>query len=366
MEKNAIDLYELQLEIQSAIEGIARSNRWVRAEISALKGRAGGHCYMELSQNGPLGLLAKATAIIWSSRYRILSAYFESVTGSPLQVGMKVLVQVSVNFNPLYGLSLIVNDIDADYTLGDKEKERLATIARLQSEGLMDKQKSLTLPDLPRDFAVISAEDAAGYQDFMNHLHGNAYGFAFNTELYPAIMQGASAPESVADAFARIEASGKKYDAVLIMRGGGGKLDLACFDDYTLARSVAMCPYPVISGIGHDRDYHICDMVANTSVKTPTALADYLIDIYIEEDRMIMSYASRLKTAFLNKVALMSSKVDMLETRIKSSDPRRILARGYVLALNSSKVVMKSASSASKGDEVLLMFADGQLNCEVK
>lgn len=366
MEKSATDLYTLQTRLKNAVEGTFPGKVWVNAEVSAIKARAGGHCYMELSQSGPSGLLAKASAIIWSSKFRFLAPYFESVAGIPLQEGINVLVQVQVNFSQLYGLSLIIDDIDPGYTLGDKERAKQETIARLAAEGLLERQKILTLTDLPYRLAVVSAPDAAGYGDFMRHLHENDYGFVFHTDLIPAVMQGAGAPSSIADAILAAEASEVPYDAVLVLRGGGAKLDLACFDEYEVAAAIAKCPVPVLTAVGHDRDFHVCDMVAWRYVKTPTALADVFLDIYMDEDQRIASFGTRLKTAFLNKIYSMNSKLDVLEARISSADPRTVLARGYALVLDKKGVVMKKSAGVCAGDDISVMFSDGTLGCEVK
>ncbi len=365
MERNVIDLYTLQTQLKEGLEEMFPSRIWVKAEISAVKSRPGGHCYMELSQSGESGLVAKATAIIWSSKFRLISPYFQSVTGISLQEGINVLVQVQVNYSQLYGFSLIVNDIDPEYTVGDKERERQETIARLKSEGLLDRQQSLELPPLPYRLAVISAPDAAGYRDFMRHLHENEYGFTFHTELFEAVMQGVSAPASIADALERVTLAQPAFDAVLILRGGGAKLDLACFDDYDVAAAIAKCPIPVLTAVGHDQDYHICDMVAWKFVKTPTALADVFLDIYSDEDQVIASYGTRLKLAFLNKISAMSFRIDLLESRILGADPRKILSRGYVLVLDEKGKVMKTVDGRCPGDRVSVMFADGTLGCTV-
>ena len=219
MEKNVIDLFTLQTEVRQSLESSFPARVWVRAEVSAVKVRGGGHCYLELSQSDESGLVAKASAIIWASRYRVLGPYFESVAGSPLQPGITVLLRVQVNYSQLYGLSLIVDDIDASCTLGEKEKERLATIERLKKEGLLDRQKSLEMTALPYRLAVVSAPDAAGYRDFERHLKGNAYGFVLETVLYEAVMQGASAPESISDALKAAASAEKPFDAVLVLRG---------------------------------------------------------------------------------------------------------------------------------------------------
>ena len=365
MEKNVIDLFTLQTEVRQSLESSFPARVWVRAEVSAVKVRGGGHCYLELSQSDESGLVAKASAIIWASRYRVLGPYFESVAGSPLQPGITVLLRVQVNYSQLYGLSLIVDDIDASCTLGEKEKERLATIERLKKEGLLDRQKSLEMTALPYRLAVVSAPDAAGYRDFERHLKGNAYGFVLETVLYEAVMQGASAPESISDALKAAASAEKPFDAVLVLRGGGSNLDLSCFDDYRLASAIATCPVPILTAVGHDQDFHICDMVAWRYVKTPTALADTFIEIYADEDQYISSFAGRLKTAFLNKISLMGSRMDVLESRIAGADPRRILSRGYALVVDDGGVVMKNAAGHSAGDNVKVMFADGTLDCRV-
>lgn len=343
---------------------------------------------MELSQSDSKGLVAKASAIIWSSKYRYIAPYFESVTGSPLAEGMTVLMEVQVNYSELYGFSLIVNDIDPEYSLGVKELERQMTIDRLTKEGLMDLQKELALSALPYRLAVISAEDAAGYRDFMRHIDENPYGFTLATELYPALMQGADCPASIVAALDAVLESGVDYDAVLILRGGGSKLDLACFDNYDLAAAVAQFPLPVLTAIGHDQDHHVCDMVAHEYVKTPTALADFILEMYENEDARISSYVTRIRLAFSNrllamempverlqnrirnsyvmKISMMESALQVLASRISSADPRKILERGYALALDADGVVLKSARDCAPGDRLSVMFADGTINAEVK
>ena len=388
MEKEYIDLFEFQSRLKQGIECLFPSRIWVKAEVSAVKARSGGHCYMELSQSDANGLVAKANAIIWASKYRFIAPYFESVTGSPLSEGMSVLVEVQANYSQLYGFSLIINDIDPEYSLGVKELERQRTIERLTREGLMELQKGLSLPLLPYRLAVISAEDAAGYRDFMRHLHENPYGFQVDTELYPALMQGADCPESIITAMDAVLDSGKEYDAVLVLRGGGSKLDLACFDDYGLAAVIAQFPLPVLTAIGHDQDFHVCDMVAHEYVKTPTALADFILSMYEDEDARLSSFQTRVRLAFGSritsmeavlevlgrrvkggfamKISAMEAAVALLQTRITASDPRKVIERGYALALDAGGRVMKGVSGSKAGDKVSMLFADGTLKCEVE
>ena len=387
MEKEFIDLFALQSRLKQGIESFFPKRVWIKAEVSAVKARSGGHCYMELSQSDENGLVAKASAIIWSSKYRFIAPYFESVTGSPLAEGMVILVEVQVNYSQLYGLSLIINDIDPEYSVGVKALERQKTIERLQKEGLMGLQKELQLPLLPYRLAVISAEDAAGYRDFMRHVEENPYGFQFGIDLYPALMQGSGCPSSVIAAMDAVMENETGYDAVLILRGGGAKLDLACYDDYSLAAVIAQYPLPVLTAIGHDQDYHVCDMVAHEFVKTPTALADFIVGIYETEDERLSSLQTRMRLAFSNKIYAAESVLDSLQARVKggfalkiatmeaalnvleagfkAADPRRVLERGYALAVDADGVVVKGAAGRSVGDKVSLMFSDGTLDCTV-
>ena len=319
MEKEFIDLFEFQSRLKKGVESLFPNRLWIKAEVAAVKARNGGHCYMELSQSDENGLVAKASAIIWSSKYRFIAPYFESVTGSPIQEGMVILVEVQPTYSQLYGFSLIINDIDPEYSLGLKELERQKTIERLQSEGLMDLQKELALPALPYHLAVISASDAAGYRDFMRHLDENPYGFKVAPDLYPALMQGVDCPASIIAALDAVMESGKGYDAVLILRGGGSKLDLACFDDYELAAVIAQYPLPVLTAIGHDQDFHVCDMVAHEYVKTPTALADFIMEMYEDEDARLTSYQTRMRLAFSARVSAMESQTGRLGDRIRNA-----------------------------------------------
>ena len=366
MEKEFIDLFEFQTRLKQGVECLFPSRLWVKAEVSAVKARNGGHCYIELSQSDDKGLVAKVNAIIWASKFRFIAPYFESVTGSPVSEGMMVLVEVQVNYSQLYGFSLIINDIDPEYSLGVKEQERQRTIERLSKEGLMELQKGLVFPLLPYRLAVVSAEDAAGYRDFTRHLQENPYGFHVCLDLYPALMQGADCPESIVSALDAVLESGESYDAVLILRGGGSKLDLACFDDYGMAAVIAQYPIPVLTAIGHDQDFHVCDMVAYEYLKTPTALADFILSIYEDEDARLSSYMTRMRLAFNSRISLMESRLNVLQARIAGADPRRILARGYALALDGQGRVMKGTAGRRKGEKMSVMFADGTLDCIIE
>ena len=387
MEIDYIELTDLTALLRDGVDEMFPERVWVRAEISSLSRKQNGHCYLDLSQSGRGGVLAKVRATIWASRWNYIDQYFRSVAGSALEVGMEVLFRAQVVFHPVYGLSLDIDEVDPDFTLGAAERERQRTIARLEKEGLIDLQKELVLPPLPYSLAVISAPGAAGYGDFMHHLLGNEYGFVFKVGLFEAMMQGQQAPESIMGALDDILSSETEYDAILIMRGGGSDLDLACFDDYDLAVAIANCPIPVFTAIGHDKDYHVADMVANTFVKTPTALADLFLDCFIAEDQRISSVENRLRLAFSSRFSAIlsfldlagkriyhaaelrqsdsSHRLDLLEARIASSDPRRIIEKGYVMALDDRGVRLDSARSSKPGDPVRILFPDGTLEVSV-
>lgn len=381
-------LGELLARVREGILDAVPSPEWVRAEISEVKNHPSGHCYLTLVETDDSGrMTAKVSAVIWASSYRLIRPYFESETGQGLEVGMNVLLRVRVQFSELYSLSLIVSDIDPSFTLGEMERQRRMTIARLESEGMMDMNSSLVLPQLPRRFAVITAETAAGYRDFMKQLHGNEYGFKFETTLYPAVMQGKEAPQSIISAMEAVAAEAWKYDALLMLRGGGGAMDLICFDDYDLAVNVAQFPLPVLTGIGHDHDYHIVDMVAYQNVKTPTALADFLVDIFAQEDCRIETLATRLRLALKDKAARDVTKFDVirqriehalsrrredtlhqldkLELRIAAADPRAALGRGYSIVLKNGRKV-SSPTDLKAGDSITLMLRDGFVEARVE
>ena len=392
MEQDYLELYELQQIIRDGVESAVPDSVRVRAEVASIQQKGNGHCYMELCQSDTRGPVAKVRAIIWRSQTAELLGKFAEATGAPLQPGVAVIFQVSVNYSELYGVSLIVEDIDVSSTLGEAELRRRRTLERLEKEGLLELQKELVLPEVPYSLAVISAADAAGYGDFRRHLLENEYGFAFDVTLYPAIMQGETAPASIiaalekgagssgpallsrSGAAARMDVAGleaaatsgaARPDAILILRGGGSSLDLACFDDYDLCAAIARCPVPVCTAIGHDRDEHAADLVANIAVKTPTALADLFIDAVAAEDERISSFMNRLRLAFSFKLSTLESAVDMLETRIKSANPRRLLERGYTLITNAKGTLLKRAADVSAGEEIRVLYPDGTLNCTV-
>ena len=424
MEEDYLELLELQTLIREGIEDALPGSVRVRAEIASLQRRTNGHCYLELCESGPHGPVAKVRAVIWRSSWEPIAAKFSKATGESLHEGLSLIFEVTVSYSELYGLSLIIEDIDLGAVLGEAELARRRTIERLTEEGLMDLQKELVLPDVPYSIAVISAPDAAGYGDFRRHLLENEYGFAFSITLFEATMQGDQAPASIAAALDRAASpsacpsdrslcpselslchselslchserseestlltAAVPFDAIFILRGGGSNLDLACFDDYSLCAAIARCPLPVYTAIGHDRDVHIADMVACGSVKTPTALADLCIDAVAAEDERLGSLGARLRMAFSGKISAMEASCERLlrrvalafsgklsladarlaalQARIASADPRTILSRGYALVESAGGTIIKSASGVSVGDDIQVRYTDGTLKCKV-
>ena len=365
METEYIDLLELQSRLREEIEESFPERCWVRAEIASVQAKANGHCYLDLSQSEEGRIVAKAKAVIWRSRYAPLRAYFREATGGDLAPGMEVLLRVQVSYSELYGLSLTVEEIEPRFTLGAAELQRRRTLEKLEADGLLDRQQELEPALLPYRLAVISARDAAGYGDFRRHLEENAYGFTFEVQLFEATMQGEDAPASIVDALERVECAPAPFDAVLILRGGGSALDLACFDDYGLCFAIANCPVPVYTAIGHDRDVHVADRVAYEAVKTPTALADRFIDALAAEDERISAFTGRLRMAFAAKLAEMEQRVLALGERIRAADPRGVLARGYTLVTDAQGVVVKSARQLQEGRRFRVLFADGAVDAIV-
>jgi len=273
-----LTLFELSQQIKNTLNETFQSAVWVVAEISEMKENRSGHCYLELVEKEEENIVARARATIWSYTYRMLKPYFETSTGQLFTQGLKILVQVSVEYHPAYGLSLNIKDIDPAYTVGDLALQRKEIIERLQREGVFDMNKELMLPLVPQKIAVISSKTAAGYQDFMNQLETNSLGVRFYTHLFEAYMQGNEAVPSIIRALEQIFQYEDFFDAVAIIRGGGATADLSCFDNYELAFNITQFPLPVVTGIGHEKDDTIADMVAHTRMKTPTAVAEFFIN----------------------------------------------------------------------------------------
>ena len=379
-------LIELCDQIDEVLSIELAESYWVRAEIASLTER--GHCYMELVEKARNNsIAAKVRATCWSHVYHLLAAYFANETGQALSVGMQVLLQVEVSFHAVYGLSLNVLGIDPTFTLGDMARQRQQTIQRLQEDGVMEMQKALEMPKLPRRIAVVSAADAAGYGDFCHQLESNNGGFLFRTRLFPAIMQGEQSPMSIINALESIAASAENYDVVVIVRGGGATTDLRNFDDYSLAFHCANFPLPIIAGIGHTRDVSIVDMVVHTSVKTPTAAAEWLInsmqmqadkigELYMrlqraaqhavsQQNNRLASLWQSLRFATQRRVQKQRLQLELWNKTIALHSPERIYQMGYSLTTANGKIV-KSIHDVKAGEELMTHTADGVIRSIVE
>jgi exodeoxyribonuclease VII large subunit len=307
----AVSLYELTCRIRNAISTQLPGSYWVRAEISEGRQNANGHFYCRFIEKNAAGTdIASAAGIIWAGTYVTLRARFERETGQRFGAGIKVLVRVRINFHERYGLSLLVEDIDPSYTLGDMVRRRKEIIDKLTAEGVVNLNKQLVLPRLLLRIAVITSETAAGFGDFCNHLAHGGHMFNIKIKLFPAIMQGDKVEQSVINALNAVLVESKDWDAVVIIRGGGAVSDLNGFDTYLLAANVAQFPLPVITGIGHDRDETVLDLVANVRCKTPTAVADFLIERLSKELELLENCAATLKVCAQNKLNAQLQRMD--------------------------------------------------------
>ncbi len=313
----ALSLYELNSLVQSAIEATLPNEYWVEAELSEVR-EVRGHCFMELVQKdeGSHTPVAKAQAKCWKSTWQMMRPYFERVTGQTMHAGMKVMLRVYADFHVAYGFSWIVTDVNPEYTMGDLARRRQEIIQRLKEEGVFDLQRELHLPLFAQRIAVISSDGAAGYGDFCHQLVENEYGFSFSIELFPATMQGEQVEQSVISALNKINRRLADFDVVVIIRGGGATSDLSGFDTLALAENVANFPLPVITGIGHERDESVLDMVSHTRVKTPTAAAAFLIDHLASLQDWLSAQARQLASAATRELAEQQLWLSRMASRI--------------------------------------------------
>ena len=411
MEKQALSLYELNGLVKQSIRNSMSETYWVRAELSDVRSNYSGHCYLEFIQKDASGnnLIAKARGTIWSNIYKMLKPYFEQETGQTFTSGIKVLVRVSVEFHELYGYSLTVLDIDPVYTVGDMEKMRRKILRQLKEEGVIDLNKELEMPLLPQRVAVISSATAAGYGDFCNQLMNNPRGYGFHIELFSAIMQGDQVEESIIASLNAIYDRLDEFDVIVIIRGGGATSDLSGFDTYELAANCAQFPLPIITGIGHERDDTVIDLVVHTRVKTPTAAAAFLIACMDKVADRLENLSSRLQQGVQNRIlweyhrienlkqrvpnavykrinnakySLLSMRKDLqmvaqqylsvrrhrlelLQQRLNDALPEKQLARGFSIALKNGKVV-KDASCLQEGDTLITLFHQGKVESIIK
>jgi exodeoxyribonuclease VII large subunit len=310
MENNPLSLYELLGGVKMSLKSSLPLAYWVTAEISEMKVNYSGHCYLELIEKDSSGesIKAKARATIWASVYRLIQPYFETATRIKLAAGMKVMVKVSVEFHELYGFSLNITDIEPSYTVGEMALKKQEIINRLIAEGVFEMNKSQYLADLPRRIAVVSSKTAAGFGDFMDQLVRNDFGYKFYVKLFPAVMQGAEAEQSIIAALDAVFEQEALFDLVVIIRGGGSQSDLNCFNSYWLAYHICQFPLPVLTGIGHEQDETIADLVAHTRLKTPTAVAEFLIGIFRQADQKINDFSVSLAELATHLVEIEKSR----------------------------------------------------------
>ncbi|MDX9772092.1 MAG: exodeoxyribonuclease VII large subunit [Bacteroidales bacterium] len=406
-----ITLTELQGLIRDKIYEALPESFWVVAEIAEMKVHTAGHCYLELTGSDTPGgrVTAKARATIWASKYRSLNTFFTATTGIPLRAGITILLKATVEYHELYGLSLNVTDIDPAYTAGDMALKREAIIRQLTEDGVINMNSELSLAPYTRHIAVISSSGAAGYQDFINHLVHNPYGYVYIPQLFGAVMQGEATESSVIDALNLISEEAERYDVVVIIRGGGSTTDLSWFDSYEIAYHVTQFPLPVLTGIGHERDRSVTDMVAWKSLKTPTAVADFLVERTIDCENRIIGMAESLTSAVTEAIdsageqlsslqnrtaatarlvvrvkheklgyhietlrrsgknVLRSAKevTDRLEDSMRHLDPSGVMRRGFTLTTRNGQIV-RSPDELEPGDTITTHFQEGMASSTIK
>ena len=430
-----LTLLELNGLVRQVIERTLNQEYWVEAELSECR-ESRGHCYMELVQkeeHSPTPV-ARASAKCWRTQWMMLQPYFERTTGQPLHAGLKVRLKVYAQFHEAYGFSWIVTDIDPTFTLGDMARRRMEIIRQLKAEGVFDMQKELELPLFCQRIAVISSATAAGYGDFVNQLLNNTRGLQFQVQLFPAVMQGDQVEQSIISALNQIYSEAcrtERFDCVVIICGGGATADMSGFDTLALAENVAQFPLPIITGIGHDRDESILDMVSHTRVKTPTAAAALLVSHLEEVYDTVCDAQERIARYVQNRIALEKSQIsnlksqiqrlfsvvktrqesrldllfnrivaavrrkgtasgaaltaleqrlpmlmqraitmrthqiELIEAKVKATDPTLLLRRGYSITLKDGHAV-RDAASLRPGDELTTRLANGTIHSTVK
>lgn len=380
--ESPLSLYSLNNLIRNAISEALPLRYWITGELSEVRETSVGHCYIELVERDEKTqeTVAKARGTVWSRTYSLLRPYFLEQTGQPFAAGLKVLLQVNVNFHELYGFTLDVCDIEPAYTIGDIARQRQLIIKRLSDEGVIGLNKELDFPLLPQRIAVISSATAAGYGDFCDQLLKNRYGFVFYPHLFPAPMQGNGAEQGIIAALDRIAENIENWDVVVIIRGGGATSELGCFDTYDLANNCAQFPLPIITGIGHMRDESILDIVAHTSAKTPTAAAELLIHTMLSNETWLSELQNGIVTAITKRMddekkridTLMGQmpvytalyiqaqrhKLDLFQRSIDAASPEHILSLGYSITRLNGKAV-RDIGKLKPGEEVETTVANG-------
>lgn len=409
-EKAYLSLSDIQELITRTIREAFGEQYWITAEISELKINYSGHCYIELveKKDEKGEIIARVRAIIWSRQARFLLPYFQTTTGSTLAEGMKILARATVEYSKLYGISLVISDIDPAYTMGELAVNRARVLKRLSDEGILGMNRELNFPMFPRRIAVVSSENAAGYSDFRDHLAHNNHGYSFHITLFPAVMQGRETSASVRQAINRVYENISDFDVVAIVRGGGSQADLSWFDDYDIAYLITQFPLPVLTGIGHEKDISVSDMVAFSYLKTPTAVADYIIErtsgteeylnslgttiseragTMIKELSFRLGYHvktfdpsirrfidnvttrlgqldKRIKPAAANLLTGYNEKMVAIERSVGYLSHDSVLKRGYSISTINGRVI-RDSKQIKKGDRVLTILHKGSFGSEV-
>jgi len=345
-----LSLSELNSRVKETIQDNFFENLWVIAEIGELNINRNGHAYLELVEKEEHSdkIIAKARATIWSYTLRMLKPYFETTTNQELTAGLKVLISVSVEFHEIYGFSLNIRDIDPTYTLGDIERRRLEIVTQLEDEGIIDLNKELDLPLVIQKVAIISSATAAGYEDFLKQLTNNPYGYKLYTRLFQSVMQGEQTESGIINALDQIYQYEDFFDVVVIIRGGGARSDLMSFDKYLLAANIAQFPLPVISGIGHEKDVSIVDMVSHTHLKTPTAVAGFLISHITEFEEYIDSLFENISSFVMEKVLYEGKRIEIIAKEFVPNIQNRLFTEKTKLSLVKEKLYNKSKYVVNK------------------
>jgi exodeoxyribonuclease VII large subunit len=360
-----IRLSELNRIVKQALSQHLEPSYWLVAEVAEMRIAQAGHCYMELIEKEDQNILAKIRANIWATQFRVIKSYFETSTGEPLKAGMKILMNATIQFHEVYGISLVIKNIDPSYTLGERQRKRLEVVRQLEEDGVFDMNKNLSLPLVPQKIAIISSPTAAGYGDFMDQITNNRYGYHIQNKLFPALMQGDTAPESIIGALHEILSSSASYDLVVLIRGGGAAVDLDCFDDYELCAHIAQFPIPVITGIGHERDETVADLVAHLKLKTPTAVAEFLIDGFRKFEERILEYFASIQLQTGSYLDQLKEDLQQLNMRLQRIS-QLVLQRKNLQLEYLGKSLQQQGKIFLKNKEKVIVDYRSKLESEAK
>ena len=405
---DSYSLLEFNKQVKAVLDKNLEKSYWIVAEIGELNVNQKGHCYLNLIEKENNQIVANTRATIWSYTYASLANWFANMTGSQLKAGLKIMVNASVQYHEVYGFSLNIKDIDPNFTIGERERKKQETIKKLEAEGIIEMNRTVSLPLVPQRIAIISSETAAGYGDFMHQLDSNPYGYAIDHTLFQATMQGDQAVESILQALHRIYELEENFDLIVLIRGGGAQTDLDCFDDYDLCAHLAQFPLPIVTGIGHERDSTIADLVANTRMKTPTAVAEFILGGFIDFENQLLDLYEKIESKSKEILSQNSERIhnlvyayslaaqntihsaqsqlakvedsvstlpnriiekqhnrlEVFEKTITANDPQKILDRGFTYTTVNEKPVL-AVSKIKSGDKVVTFHKKGTFESRV-